>query len=53
MISDHIVKRFQKKYEKIAAIIIIDDNGLYPITNKLHSDIPDAVLRVPYSLCGI
>lgn len=28
MILDHIVTRFQKKYEKIAAIIIIDDNGL-------------------------
>jgi hypothetical protein len=54
MILDHIIKRIQQtKYEKIAAIIIIDDNGVYPIANKLHNDIPDAVLRVPSSLCAI
>ncbi len=34
-------------------ISLIDDNALYPITNKLHSGIPDAVLRVPSSLCAI
>lgn len=31
---------------RIAAIIIIDNNYLFPIKNELHSDIPDAVLNV-------
>ena len=55
-ILNHIIKRSEgqlEKYEKIVAIIIIDDNRLYPITNKLHNDIPDAVLRVPSFLCAI
>jgi hypothetical protein len=51
MILNHVIKRLQQKeYEKIAAIIIIDNNYLFPIKNELHRDIPDAVLRVPSSL---
>jgi hypothetical protein len=51
MILNHMVKRIQQlEYEKIAAIIIIDNNRFFPIKNGLHSDIPDAVLNVSSSL---
>jgi hypothetical protein len=51
LIWKRIIDRIQQKeYEKIAAIVIIDNNHLFPIKNGLHSDIADAVLNVPSSL---
>jgi hypothetical protein len=51
LILNHIIKRIQQtEYEMIAAIIVIDKNRLFPVKNKLHMYISDAVLNVPSSL---
>lgn len=51
IVLNHMNKRIQQSvYENIAAIIVIDNNHLFPIRNRLHIYISDAVLSVPSSL---
>jgi hypothetical protein len=45
IILNHMNKRIQQaEYEKVVAIIVVDNNHLFPIRNRLHNDISDAVL---------
>lgn len=48
IVLNHILNRIKNnEYSRIAAIIVVDNNGLFPIKNRLHNDISDAVLNVP------
>jgi hypothetical protein len=51
IILNHMNKRIQQaEYDNVTAIIVIDNNYLFPIRNRLHNDISDAVLSIPSSL---